>query len=82
MHSSLLQGNSSGAKPRCLTAKYDGDWDDKLLDDFFWDVDEYLSTTKGVTDDAQLKQVMAYFTGNAKLWWQTHLGDERAGRPT
>ena len=75
LHNLLLQGNTNVAKPPSLTMRYDGNWDNKSLEDLLWDVDELLSSTKDMADDVQLKQVTTCFTSSAKLWWRTNLGD-------
>lgn len=82
MHNLLLQGNTNITKPPSLAVKYDNDQDEKSLDNYLWDVNEFLSSTKGMTYDVQLKQVIAYFTSSAKLWWRTHLSDEKVRRLT
>lgn len=76
---SLLQGGTHGSKATRV-GTYDGERDDKALDNFFWDVEEYLSCAPKTSDEAQVKDIATYLTGSAKLWWRTHQADERAGK--
>ncbi|XP_059064775.1 uncharacterized protein LOC131856852 [Cryptomeria japonica] len=74
---SKLTGQGSKAT---RVGTYDGERDDKALDNFFWDVEEYLSCVPKTSDEAQVKDIATYVTGSAKLWWWMHQADERAGK--
>lgn len=80
LHHALLQDGTQGSKTSTPIRSYDGDRDDKVLDNFFWDVEEYLSSTPKLVDEAQVRKVALCFTGSMKLWWQTYLADERDGK--
>lgn len=80
LHHAMLQGGKIGSEASNQIGSYDGDRDDKALDNFLWDVDEYLSEVTNLTDAMQVKKVTSCLTGSAKLWWRTHLADERAGK--
>ncbi|KAH9310089.1 hypothetical protein KI387_038000, partial [Taxus chinensis] len=59
---------------------YDGQRDDKILENYFWDVEEYLSNMTGLNDEAQVRTTATYLIGSAKLWWRTRAEDKKAGR--
>ncbi|XP_059070957.1 uncharacterized protein LOC131861807 [Cryptomeria japonica] len=82
METSIPQEGGRAAKASKVTriGSYDGDHDDKALDNFFWDVEEYLSCVPKLSDEAQVKEIVTHLTGSAKLWWRTHQADERAGK--
>ncbi|KAH9290971.1 hypothetical protein KI387_000403, partial [Taxus chinensis] len=47
-------GNRSLAKLKVREPEpYDGQRDDKILENYFWDVEEYLSNMTGLNDEAQ-----------------------------
>ncbi|KAH9293526.1 hypothetical protein KI387_041270 [Taxus chinensis] len=76
--------SSSGSKlPKVKEPEsYDGARDDQLLENFFWDVGEYLAGLGGLSDAQEVRAAARYLTGTAKVWWRTLANDIAAGRST
>eukprot|EP01018_Ginkgo_biloba_P028652 Gb_13414 [translate_table: standard] len=53
----------------------------EMLENFFSDMDRYLSNLTNATEEEKLNATTMYLIGNAKLWWRTRMEDALAGRP-
>ena len=60
---------------------YDGKRDDKVLENFVFDMERFLKSHKGYSEEEKLDEAVCCLTGEAKLWWRTRLEDQKAGRP-
>ena len=76
----MLQGGGHAFKSSRID-EYDGDQDDTILENFFWDVEEFLVGTPNLGGEAQVKEVATHLTRSAKLWWRTHQVDKCVGKP-
>lgn len=53
--------------------KYEGDRDDKITENFFFDMGRYLKSMRGFPDEEKVEMAIGFLTGAAKLWWRTRL---------
>ncbi|GAV85609.1 hypothetical protein CFOL_v3_29045, partial [Cephalotus follicularis] len=78
--SSRVEGHSSKFKvpePKSFSGKRDG----KCLENFLWDMEQYLEATR-VPDIEKVPITSMYLSGDSKLWWRTRvLDNENFGRP-
>lgn len=71
-------GMSAGHKARPPEA-YDGQRDDKVLENFFYDMGQYLDTLSGYNDESKVRTAATFLSGSAKLWWRARAEDLKAG---
>lgn len=61
--------------------KYEGDQDDNIMENFFFDMGRYLKSMRGLMDEEKVEIATGFLTRAEKLWWRTRLQDMEAGRP-
>ncbi|GAV90452.1 hypothetical protein CFOL_v3_33861, partial [Cephalotus follicularis] len=78
--SSRVEGHSTKFKvPK--PKPFSGQRDAKCLENFLWDMEQYLEATR-VPDVEKVPITSMYLSGDAKLWWRTRvLDNENSGRP-
>lgn len=60
---------------------FDGARDAKELENFIWDVEQYIKAAH-IPDGERVGLISMYLRGDAKLWWRTRMADDQsAGRP-
>uniref|UniRef100_A0A0D6RAW8 Retrotransposon gag domain-containing protein n=1 Tax=Araucaria cunninghamii TaxID=56994 RepID=A0A0D6RAW8_ARACU len=64
-------------EPEC----YEGARDGRVLDDFLWDMGEYLASG-GLSGEEEVRIAASYLKGTAKVWWRNLAGDIAEGRTT
>lgn len=60
---------------------FDGSRDAKMLENFLWDVDQYLGNSIGATNEQKINTTTMYLFEIAKIWWRTRVEGALAGRP-
>ena len=68
VYHSLIQAGGKSDKSSKIGG-YDEDRDNTILDNFFWDVEEYLASWSNLRNEAQLKEVATHLIESAKLWF-------------
>ena len=83
MKSFITQGGgvSKTGHKRKSPEPYDGKRDDKVLENFIFYMERYLKSLRGFSDEEKLDEIVCCLSSEAKLWWRTHLEDQKAGRP-
>lgn len=64
-----------------LPKKYEGDRDDKIMENFLFDMGRYLKSMRKLMDEEKVETATGFLTGATKLWWRARLQDMEAGRP-
>ena len=60
-------------------AKYKGTRDSKDLENFIYEMDQFLEAARIEEDADRLRTATMYFADEATLWWRRRLGDVRRG---
>ncbi|KAL2898903.1 Transposon Ty3-I Gag-Pol polyprotein [Bienertia sinuspersici] len=56
---------------------FDGNRDSKVLENFIWDLEHYFKVGKR-RDGCKVDIAALYLSGDAKLWWRSHLDADKA----
>ncbi|GJU13413.1 putative retrotransposon gag domain, aspartic peptidase domain protein [Tanacetum coccineum] len=65
-------------KPSSFVGKRDA----RVVDDFLWEMEQYLEGVNVVDDASKIKMVTRYLKDNAALWWRSRYGDIERGTAT
>lgn len=77
---SMSQGGMSSGHKAKPPIEYDGQRDDKILENYFWDMEQYLDSLIGVIEEAKIKIVVTYLIGPKNIWWRIGVEDLKAGK--
>ena len=81
MKRAMGQGSSGGSSHIKVKEpdSYDGARNAKTLGNFVWDMEQYLNQLAIPNEDAKVKIVAQFLTGDAKMWWRRKLDQMAQG---
>nr|GEV60448.1 inactive leucine-rich repeat receptor-like protein kinase CORYNE [Tanacetum cinerariifolium] len=60
-------------------SKFMGKWEARTVDDFLWEMEQYLEGVNVMDDASKIKMTTRYLKDTAALWWRRQYGDIERG---
>nr|GEU62164.1 hypothetical protein [Tanacetum cinerariifolium] len=79
------RGGSANHGPKLNVPKpspFMGKWEARAVDDFLWEMEQYLEGVNVVDDASKIKMATRYLKDTTALWWRRRHGDIERGTDT